>query len=170
MLWGFGRPEPEGCAPEMFRQRLQADVTPRERAAFLPCQRLLASNAAHVSLTPCCPYSPPPPPTHLQGFSRIPHYDNQQLMEALYTRGPLAVSIDASQPSFRFYSGGVSMSSATQLAACCRPPASGHLAVPLLAISAVVAMHRAGVLKPALPLPDPCATPASSYSVRMRSP
>lgn len=27
-------------------------------------------------------------------------------MEAVYTRGPIAVSLDASQPGFRFYSGG----------------------------------------------------------------
>ena len=29
-------------------------------------------------------------------------------MEAVYSRGPIAVSLDASQPGFRFYSGGVS--------------------------------------------------------------
>lgn len=43
---------------------------------------------------------------HLQGYSFVPGYDDAALKEALYTRGPLATSIDASQPSFRFYSHG----------------------------------------------------------------
>lgn len=41
------------------------------------------------------------------GFSRVPRYDDDALMEALYSRGPLAVSMDASQDSFTFYSSGV---------------------------------------------------------------
>ena len=42
----------------------------------------------------------------LQGYSFVPAYDDEALKEALYSRGPLATSIDASQPSFRFYSHG----------------------------------------------------------------
>lgn len=42
-----------------------------------------------------------------QGFARVPRYDDAALREALLSRGPLAISFDASHPSFRFYSGGV---------------------------------------------------------------
>ncbi|KAL6782370.1 hypothetical protein ACKKBG_A06525 [Auxenochlorella protothecoides x Auxenochlorella symbiontica] len=41
------------------------------------------------------------------GFSRVPAYDDAALMEAVYSRGPLAVSLDASHDSFTFYSAGV---------------------------------------------------------------
>lgn len=43
----------------------------------------------------------------LQGFVYVPEYDDEALMEAVYSRGPVAVSLDASQPGFRFYSDGV---------------------------------------------------------------
>ena len=36
----------------------------------------------------------------------VPAYDDDALMEAVYSRGPLAVTLDAAQPGFRFYSGG----------------------------------------------------------------
>lgn len=42
-----------------------------------------------------------------KGYSRVPRYDTRALQEALYSRGPLAISLDASHPSFAFYSGGV---------------------------------------------------------------
>lgn len=42
-----------------------------------------------------------------KGFTRIPQFNDQALMEALYSRGPIAVSLDASQESFTFYSTGV---------------------------------------------------------------
>jgi cathepsin L len=42
-----------------------------------------------------------------KGFARIPRYDDEALMEAVYSRGPVAVSLDASQDSFTFYSSGV---------------------------------------------------------------
>ena len=48
------------------------------------------------------PHRPPP-----QGFARVPRCDDGALMEALYSRGPLAISFDASRPSFRFFSSGV---------------------------------------------------------------
>ena len=61
----------------------------------------------HKSAKPrptCCP--------PLQGFSRVEAAHNESLLrEALFSRGPLAVSIDASGPAFRFYSSGVSRSS-----------------------------------------------------------
>jgi hypothetical protein len=34
----------------------------------------------------------------LQGFRAVPRQDKLALMEALYTKGPLAVSIDAGAP------------------------------------------------------------------------
>jgi cathepsin L len=46
-------------------------------------------------------------PGRFKGFRAIPRQDKLALMEALYTKGPLAVSIDAGNPSFRFYSSGV---------------------------------------------------------------
>lgn len=39
----------------------------------------------------------------VQGYSHVPEYDEEAVMEALYSRGPLAVSIDAAAPGFRFY-------------------------------------------------------------------
>ena len=42
-----------------------------------------------------------------KGYVRLPRYDDQALMEAIYSRGPIAVSLDASQDSFTFYSSGV---------------------------------------------------------------
>ena len=37
----------------------------------------------------------------------LPEGDAGAVMEALYSRGPLAVSLDASHDSFRFYASGV---------------------------------------------------------------
>ena len=36
----------------------------------------------------------------------VPAHDDEALMEAVYSRGPMAITIDAAQPGFRFYSGG----------------------------------------------------------------
>lgn len=41
------------------------------------------------------------------GFVDIPQGSEQKLMEALATVGPVSVAIDASQPTFQFYSSGV---------------------------------------------------------------
>ena len=42
----------------------------------------------------------------MQGYAIVPEDDEVALKEAVYSRGPLAVSIDAAHPSFRFYSHG----------------------------------------------------------------
>jgi C1A family cysteine protease len=42
-----------------------------------------------------------------KGYARVPQYNDTALMEAVYSRGPVAVSLDASQDSFTFYSSGV---------------------------------------------------------------
>ena len=42
----------------------------------------------------------------LQGYGFVPEGDEKALMEAVYSRGPMAVSLDAGHPSFRFYSHG----------------------------------------------------------------
>ena len=42
-----------------------------------------------------------------KGYVRIPSGNDTALMEAVYSRGPLAVSMDASQDSLTFYSSGV---------------------------------------------------------------
>ena len=42
----------------------------------------------------------------LQGYAFVPEGDEEALKEAVYSRGPTAVSIDASHRSFRFYSHG----------------------------------------------------------------
>lgn len=41
------------------------------------------------------------------GFVDVPQGDEQKLMEAVATVGPVSIAIDASQPSFQFYSQGV---------------------------------------------------------------
>lgn len=43
----------------------------------------------------------------LKGYVVVPEGDKDALKEAVYSQGPLAISIDAGQPSFRFYSSGV---------------------------------------------------------------
>ena len=60
----------------------------------------------------------------------IPPYDDEALMEAVFSRGPLAVTVDAAQPGFRFYSGGVPAGLAALSclpAAGCMMPSSLHL-------------------------------------------
>jgi hypothetical protein len=42
-----------------------------------------------------------------KGYMRLPRYNDAALMEAVYSRGPVAVSLDASQDSFTFYSAGI---------------------------------------------------------------
>ncbi len=42
-----------------------------------------------------------------QGYTRIEKHSETDLQAAIATVGPIAVSIDASQGSFQFYSGGV---------------------------------------------------------------
>ncbi len=45
--------------------------------------------------------------TNTQGYVSIAEGDTQGIKRAVYTQGPLAISIDAGQPSFRFYASGV---------------------------------------------------------------
>ena len=42
----------------------------------------------------------------MQGYAFVPEGDEEALKEAVYSRGPLAVSLDASHRSLRFYSHG----------------------------------------------------------------
>ncbi len=42
----------------------------------------------------------------MQGYAFVPEGDEEALKEAVYSRGPVAVSLDASHRSFRFYSHG----------------------------------------------------------------
>lgn len=42
----------------------------------------------------------------MQGYAIVPDANEEALKEAVYSRGPVAVSIDAAHPSFRFYSHG----------------------------------------------------------------
>lgn len=42
----------------------------------------------------------------LQGYSYVPPGKDAVLREALFSRGPIAISLDAGQPSFRFYGRG----------------------------------------------------------------
>lgn len=44
---------------------------------------------------------------NFSGYARIPSYDDSALMEAVYSRGAIAVSLDASPSGFLFYSSGV---------------------------------------------------------------
>lgn len=68
---------------------------PRRHAAEQPLTRVL--------LLCVLPSLPP----LLQGYVRVPRYNDAAVKEALYSRGPLAMSFDASRPSFTFYSSGV---------------------------------------------------------------
>lgn len=43
---------------------------------------------------------------HVQGYAIVPEGDEEALKEAVYSKGPVAVSIDAAHPGFRFYSHG----------------------------------------------------------------
>lgn len=70
--------------------------------AFPGCL-LTHTYAAHAP-TSSAPQTAPP---HQQGYARLPRYDDGAIQEALYSRGPLAISFDASRPTFTFYSSGV---------------------------------------------------------------
>ena len=59
----------------------------------------------------------------------VPAHDDEALMEAVYSRGPLAVTIDAAQPGFRFYSGGTRLCSLVPAAPGC-PTCAAAAAAP----------------------------------------
>ncbi|KAG6460225.1 cathepsin L [Manduca sexta] len=54
-----------------------------------------------------CRYNPKNSGAEDVGFVDIPSGDEEKLMQAVATVGPVSVAIDASQNSFQFYSGGV---------------------------------------------------------------
>jgi len=62
-----------------------------------------ALGAAPALASPATPSRGP----RVLGYARIPPGDDEAVMEALASRGPLQVSIDAAAKGFRFYSGGV---------------------------------------------------------------
>lgn len=47
------------------------------------------------------------PVAHFKGFANVKQRSETALMWALWKHGPVAISIDASQPTFKFYSEGV---------------------------------------------------------------
>jgi hypothetical protein len=47
------------------------------------------------------------PVSVFKGFKHVKKRDELSLMYALWKHGPVAISLDASQPTFRFYSEGV---------------------------------------------------------------
>lgn len=51
--------------------------------------------------------SPPPAVARFRGFAAVRPYDDAALMDAVARHGPIAVSIDASPLSFKFFGGGV---------------------------------------------------------------
>lgn len=54
-----------------------------------------------------CKYKKKTSAADLRGFVNIPEGDEEQLMAAIATIGPISVAIDSSHESFQFYSGGV---------------------------------------------------------------
>lgn len=120
-----------------------------------------------ASLAACCAQPadpshavrvPRPPPLLLQGYARVPRYDGDAVREALYSRGPLAMSFDASRPSFTFYSSGVYAE--TEASVCPHAPAAldmawrgDAMAVVLLPVWEASA-HCAPALAPHVLLPS----------------
>ena len=47
------------------------------------------------------------PVAQFKGFAHVKKRDELSLMYAVWRHGPVAISLDASQPSFKFYSEGV---------------------------------------------------------------
>jgi hypothetical protein len=47
------------------------------------------------------------PSAFFKGFGHVKRRSKHALMEALLRHGPVAISLDASQPTFKFYSEGV---------------------------------------------------------------
>ena len=59
----------------------------------------------------------------------IPEGDEKAVMEAVYSRGPLAISLDASHDSFRFYASGMLLCPAPISLLVCRHH-QGHITYP----------------------------------------
>jgi len=66
-----------------------------------------ASDYQYLGQNDYCKEKSSPKTGKIRGFVRIPRYDDDALREAVYSRGPVAVSLDASQDSFTFYSSGI---------------------------------------------------------------
>jgi cathepsin L len=66
--------------------------------AVLPPCHPRSSNATRPNFTPVAAF---------KGFAHVKKRDELALMWAVAKHGPVAVSLDASQPSFKFYSEGV---------------------------------------------------------------
>lgn len=60
-----------------------------------------------VTVTFLCRYNPKNSGADDVGFVDIPQGDEEKLMQAVATVGPISVAIDASQETFQFYSKGV---------------------------------------------------------------
>lgn len=59
---------------------------------------LLRANATKADFAPVAQF---------KGFASVKKRDELSLMYAVWKHGPVAISLDASQPSFKFYSEGV---------------------------------------------------------------
>jgi hypothetical protein len=59
---------------------------------------VLRQNATHKDAAPVA---------FFKGYANVKKRDEVSLMWAVWKHGPVAISIDASQPTFRFYSEGV---------------------------------------------------------------
>jgi C1A family cysteine protease len=71
-----------------------------------------ADDYPYVGQDDFCRGASAPRAAKFAGYARVPRYDDAALREALASRGPVAVSMDASQDSFTFYSSGVYYDSA----------------------------------------------------------
>ncbi|KAK9844357.1 hypothetical protein WJX74_001261 [Apatococcus lobatus] len=98
--WGFG--ENSACDGGMYDSAMDYIVTKAGGAVTEASYEYLGADGFCKATV-----SADAEPVAFKGYSFVPGYDDAALKEALYTRGPLATSIDASQPSFRFYSHGV---------------------------------------------------------------
>jgi len=65
------------------------------------------SDYQYIGLTDYCVEESRPKTGKFSGYVRLPQGDDAAVMEALYSRGPLGISLDASHDSFTFYSSGV---------------------------------------------------------------
>ena len=76
---------------------------------FFPARRVPALMATSASSSPPSSSisSSSPSPPKVKGYAFVPAGDDEALIEAVYSRGPLQVSINAAAKGFRFYSSGV---------------------------------------------------------------
>ena len=108
----------------------------------MACSTIGHSSALRVFLSRvCCENA-------LQGYAYVPPHDDEALMEAVYSRGTIAVSLDASQPSFRFYASGALQPKpliyllAHDLVRCCSKPGGVRGAALLLTTRCFILHHN----------------------------